>query len=149
MPQSLSKIYLHVIFSTKNREPWLTDKTRQPLYNYMAGILKNHGASALEIGGVQDHVHLLLVHSRTLTVADLIRDVKSSSTKWLKVDRGLIDFGWQSGYGAFSVSHSDVGQVRNYIQRQEAHHKARTFQDEYREFLKRYEVEFDERYVWD
>ncbi len=149
MPQSLAKIYLHIIFSTKNRNPTLSSNTRQPLYNYMAGILKNHRAEAYEINGTSDHVHVLCLLPRTIAVADLLRHLKSDSTKWYQSENQQPTFAWQSGYGAFSVSQSEVGKVRNYIQNQEEHHRHHTFQEEYRLFLKRYNVEYDEKYVWD
>ena len=149
MSQSLSKIYIHLIFSTKNREAWITSNTRQPLHNYMAGILNNIGSKAYEINGTADHVHVLCLHPRTITVADLLRNLKSDSTKWYKSQTQQSAFAWQAGYGAFSVSHSDVGKVRHYIQNQEEHHRTKTFQDEYRLFLQKYQINYDEQYVWD
>ena len=149
MPQSLSKIYLHLIFSTKNREPIITSQNQKPLNNYIAGILKNLGLHAIEINGTADHIHILCQFSRTITVADLIRDLKSNSTKWYQSENPQSSFAWQNGYGAFSVSHSDVGKVRNYIQNQEEHHRTKSFQEEYRLFLDRYQIPYDEQYVWD
>jgi len=149
MSQSLSKIYLHLIFSTKNRESLITPTTQKPLYDYIAGVLQNNDTKALEINGTADHIHILCQFSRTITVADLIRDLKSSSSKWYRSNHNSPEFSWQAGYGAFSVSHSDVGNVRNYIQNQEEHHRTRTFQEEYRLFLDRYQIPYDEKYVWD
>ena len=149
MSQSLSKIYLHIIFSTKNRENLISADLRQPLYNYMAGILNNIGSKAYEINGVSDHVHVLCLYPRTITVADLLRNLKSDSSKWFKSNSKQSTFSWQAGYGAFSISHSDVAKVRHYIQNQEKHHSTRTFQDEYRLFLQKYKVDYDEKYVWD
>jgi len=151
MSQSLSKIWTHLIFSTKDRYPFLSERTvREQLHAYMASILRNHECSTLLVGGTSDHVHSLFVLSKNHSIAKIVYEVKRSSSKWVKTQgpeyRKLY---WQSGYGAFSVSQSHVEQVRRYILRQEQHHRKLTFQDELREFLKRYEVEYDERYVWD
>ena len=115
----------------------------------MAGILNNIGSKAYEINGVSDHVHVLCLYPRTITVADLLRNLKSDSSKWFKSNSKQSTFAWQAGYGAFSISHSDVAKVRHYIQNQEKHHSTRTFQDEYRLFLQKYKVDYDEKYVWD
>jgi putative transposase len=145
MPQSLSRILLHLIFSTKNREPWLTPEIRTELHPYLAVVLREKGCPALQVGGVEDHVHLLFGLSRTLTVAELVETVKTSSSKWMKTKgeahRG---FHWQTGYGAFSVSQSDSEAVVLYIQNQEQHHRKMTFQEEYRKFLLRYRVAYEE-----
>ena len=151
MPQSLSNVLLHVIFSTKNREPFLRDyETRKGLHKYMTGILDNLESPSLAIDGVADHVHVLCQLSRKISIADLMEELKGGSSKWIKTcERPILSFHWQSGYAAFSVSQSNVDQVRQYIENQEEHHRRRSFQDELREFLKRHEIEFDERYVWD
>jgi len=151
MPQSLAKILVHTIFSTKERRPFLRDKAlREELHRYLGGILTNQDCQPLIIGGVEDHIHILSTLSRTITAADMVKEVKRSSSLWLKTkDSKLADFAWQNGYGMFSVSFSQVEPVRRYIAGQEEHHRKVSFQDEYREFLKRYEIEFDERYVWD
>ncbi len=151
MPQSLVQIYLHIVFSTKDRRPFLRDpELRQKLYAYMAGTFQGLGSPALKIGGVGDHVHALCRLSRTGSLSDLIRDLKRDTSKWVKEHgRGLDEFSWQLGYGAFSISPSHVGRLMEYIENQEEHHRTETFQDELRRLLRTYEVEFDERYLWD
>lgn len=151
MAQSLARIILPIIFSTKNREPFLADTTiRSVMHAYIAGICDRCESHAHLVGGVADHAHILCSLSRNITVADLVKEIKKDSSKWVKgKDSRLTKFHWQSGYGAFSVSQSHLSQVRAYIADQEEHHRHRTFQEEFREFLRRYEIEFDERYVWD
>ena len=151
MSQSLSKMWSHLIFSTKDRYPFLSDNSvREQLHAYLATILRNHDCPTLQVGGAADHVHVLFALSKNHSVAQVVYEVKRSSSKWIKT-KGLAykKFYWQSGYGAFSVSQSHVEQVRRYILRQEQHHRKVTFQDEYREFLRRYDVEYDQRYIWD
>ena len=149
MPQSLAKVYVHIVFSTKNREPFLHDPAlRSEMHAYLGGACKGQDSSSLIVGGVADHVHVLCRLSRTRTLAELIREIKRTSSKWIKT-KGLAHFGWQNGYGAFSVSQSHIARVRRYIARQEEHHRKATFMDEFRGFLDRYEIEYDERYVWD
>lgn len=150
MAQSLSRILVHLIFSTKNRKPVLIPEIRTELQSYLAGVLREEGCPTLQVGGVTDHVHLLFGLSRIRTVAQVVEQVKTSSSKWIK-PRGaaFAEFHWQAGYGAFSVSQSNAGAVAQYIRSQEEHHRKVTFQEEYRRFLKRYQVEYDERYVWD
>ena len=151
MAQSLAKILLHLVFSTKERRPFLKDPAlREELHRYLGGILTNLECQPLIIGGVEDHVHLLFAHSRTATVADVVKELKRSSTVWLKTKSpGLSEFAWQSGYGVFSIGQSQVEDVRAYIAGQEEHHRKISFQEEFRRLLQRYEIAFDERYVWD
>ena len=150
MPQSLSSILIHLIFSTKNREPFLTPEIDAELYPYIASIFKATKLRALIINGTTDHLHTLLSLSRTVTIADLVEEVKTESSKWIKTKgKEFRNFHWQSGYGALSIGQSQVGSVKRYIARQKEHHRRVTFQDEYRNFLKAYDIEFDERYVWD
>jgi len=151
MPQSLSQIWLHIIFSTKNRQPLLPDKmVRERLYAYLAGICKQMSSPALIIGGTADHVHLLCNLSKNVAPKDLIQNIKQDSSKWVKGQwPELSHFFWQLGYGAFSVSPLQVDSVRNYIANQEAHHRKAGFQDEFRSFLERSQTPFDERYIWD
>jgi len=151
MAQSLSKVYLHLIFSTKHRVPFLnTPELQKHMWSYLAGTLRNLDCPPIEVGGAPDHTHALCLFSRTMKLADLLRDLKRSSSKWAKtLDESLQDFQWQLGYGAFSVSKSDVERVRRYIRDQEQHHKKMTFQEEFRRLLQLYGVEYDERYVWD
>ena len=151
MSQSLSKILVHTIFSTKDRRPVLRDKPlRDELHSYVGGILVKQNCQPIIVGGVEDHVHILSVLSRICEAAEMVKEVKRGSSLWLKTKAPqLQDFAWQNGYGMFSIGFSQVDTVRQYIAGQEDHHRQVSFQDEYREFLKRYAVEFDERYVWE
>ena len=151
MPQSLAKILVHTVFSTKERRPFLRDTVlATEMHRYLGGVLNELGCQSLLVGGVEDHVHLLFSLPRTQTAADTVRDLKRASSMWVKArDPGLKDFAWQNGYGIFSVGFSQVEQVRRYIQGQPEHHRKVSFQDELRVLLKRYEMPFDERYVWD
>ena len=151
MPQSLAKVWVHLIFSTKNRYPFLSDKPlRRDMQAYLATVLRNHECETLIVGGVEDHIHALFALSRNYSIADIVKAIKITSSKWVKEKApAQKKFGWQSGYGAFSVSQSHLDQVTRYIERQEEHHKRVTFQDEFRAFLKRYNVDYDEQYVWD
>jgi len=150
MPQSLSSILIHLIFSTKNREPLLTAEIESELYPYLATIFNALKSPALIINGTSDHIHTLFSLSRVVTIADVVEEVKTDSSKWIKTKgREFRNFHWQSGYGAFSIGQSQVPMVKRYISRQKEHHRRVTFQDEYRKFLNAYEVDFDERYVWD
>jgi REP element-mobilizing transposase RayT len=151
MSQSLSQVYLHIVFSTKDRRPFLSDiNLRKATHAYLAGICRNHDSPAVIIGGVEDHVHVLCRMGRTITIADLIRELKRESSKWVKEQSAKLGlFHWQAGYGAFSVSPSHVEPLKTYIATQEDHHRRETFQDEFRRLLKKYGIEYDERYVWD
>ncbi len=151
MPQSLAQIYLHIVFSTKHRQPFLKDKAlRERMHGYLVGICRNLKCPSLIVGGVADHVHLLTRHSKNITIAEFLRVLKRESSKWIKtIDPALALFYWQTGYGAFSVSPSHVMAVKKYIANQEAHHHSESFQDEYRRICRKYGVEIDERYVWD
>jgi REP element-mobilizing transposase RayT len=151
MSQSLAKILVHTIFSTKDRRPFLRDKLlREELHRYLGGVLINHDCQPIIIGGVEDHVHILSTLSRTCEASEMIKELKRGSSLWAKSKSpALQDFAWQNGYGIFSIGFSQVKMLRGYIVGQEEHHRKVSFQDEFRKFLKRYEVEFDERYVWD
>ena len=151
MSQSLSKMWTHLIFSTKDRHLFLSDQdVREQTHKYIAGILRKQECPTLLVGGVADHIHALFALSKNHSIAKVVYEVKRSSSKWIKTqDSRYKPFHWQNGYGAFSVSHSHVEQVRKYIAEQERHHRKVTFEDEFREFLRRYEVDYDERYVWD
>ena len=151
MPQSLAKILVHTVFSTKERRPFLRDQVlREELHRYLGGILANLNCQPIVAGGVEDHVHLLCALSRTCEPAEMVKEAKRGSSLWLKT-RGpdLQDFAWQNGYGIFSIGFSQIQSVRDYIAGQEEHHRKVSFQDEFRQLLRRYEIEFDERYVWD
>ena len=150
MPQSLAKVYLHAAFSTKNREPVIADDWRDELFHVLGGAANNLGCQSLTVGGVADHVHMLFQLGRTITIADAMGSIKSASSAWVNQTHGPeAAFRWQAGYGAFSVSESNVEAVRDYIRRQPERHAKESFQDEFREWLRRYGIEWDERYVWD
>jgi REP-associated tyrosine transposase len=151
MPQSLAKILVHTVFSTKERRPFLRDRAlRDELHHYLGGILKNLECQPIIIGGVEDHVHALCALARTCQAAEMVKEMKRGSSLWIKqAHRGQEDFAWQNGYGIFSIGYSQLEPVRAYIMEQEKHHLKLSFQDEFRLFVKRYAVEYDERYVWD
>ncbi len=151
MSQSLVQIYVHIVFSTKNRESFLKNRAiRERLHAYLKGICDNQGSSSIRVGGVEDHVHVLCRLSKTHDVSTLIRELKRDSSKWVKgVKSDLSEFHWQNGYGAFSVSPSHVQGLDEYIINQEEHHRQETYQDEFRRLCKKYGIEIDERYVWD
>ena len=151
MPQSLAKVLVHIVFSTKNRYPFLVDMNiRNEMHAYLGGTCNNLDCPVSTVGGVADHVHILCALSRNLSIAKVVGEIKRGSSRWIKSrGRMLTKFAWQNGYRVFSVGQSNVQRVREYIGRQEEHHRKRTFQDEFREFLKEYEIEYDERYVWD
>ena len=150
MPQSHAFILIHVIFSTKNRMPFITPKVSPDLYSYLSSVARNADCECYRVGGVGDHVHLAIRLARPLSIADLVEDIKSSSSRWIKTQsHDLTDFSWQKGYGAFSVGPLDRDALCDYIDSQEQHHRKRTFQDEYPGFLQKYEIEYDERYLWD
>jgi len=150
MPQSLSQVIIHIVFSTKDRVRWLDDAIRESLHAYLATVLRDVGSQAYRVGGTDDHVHIACTLPRTVTQADIVNKVKTPSSKWLKERTSECrDFHWQKGYGVFSVSPSHLAKLIEYIDGQREHHRGRTFQEEYRAFLERYGVEYDERYVWD
>jgi putative transposase len=148
--QSLSSILIHLIFSTKHREPLIAAQVEPTLHAYMAGILKEKQCPALTIGGMPDHAHVLFALARTMSISGVVEDLKKGSSRWIKT-RGASfrEFHWQAGYGAFSIGQSSVIETRRYIDHQKEHHKLRSFQEEYRLFLTKYDVAFDERYIWD
>ena len=149
MPQSLARNAIHLVFSTKNREPFLVPGFRDRLFAYLARALNAEHCPALAVGGVADHVHLLFQLARTLRLCDAVEFIKTGSSKWAKDNGGPPDFYWQNGYGAFSVSPQNERRAAGYIARQEQHHAATTFQDEMRGMLTQAGIEWDERYVWD
>jgi putative transposase len=150
MGQSLVKNYLHIVFSTKHRQPLIHKPYNEELYNYLGGICRDLECYPVIVGGHIDHVHILCMLSKKIALMKLLEEVKSHSSKWMKTKaESLANFYWQDGYGAFSVNPSQVEIVKAYIQNQEEHHRKNTFQNEYRAFLKKYNMEYDERYVWD
>lgn len=150
MPESYAFALIHVVFSTRNRKASLNAEVRPRLHAYLATVARNLGCDCYRVGGVADHVHLAIRLSRTSTIANLVQELKASSSKWLKTQSpSLVDFAWQRGYGAFSVGPADLGALQSYIDSQEDHHRTRSFQEEYLAFLNKYAVEYDERYIWD
>jgi putative transposase len=150
MAATLTNLIYHVVFSTKLRVPLIAESLEAELYRYMGGIIRGEGGILLEIGGVPDHVHLLVKFKPTVAVADMLRVLKANSSKWINEEKWRLQkFGWQDGYAAFTVSQSQVSHVCRYIRNQKHHHHKADFQSELKALLKRHGVEYDERYVWD
>ena len=151
MPQSHSIVYIHLVFSTRERRPFFRDKTvRDALHAYLGSISKQLDCPALLVGGVEDHVHLLGRFARTITQAEWVKELKRVSNQWLKTQgRDYLDFEWQGGYADFSVSQSNLETVKKYIANQAEHHRKLNFRDELRELLRKHQQEWDERYLWD
>lgn len=150
MSQSLANNLIHLVFSTKNREPLLVDAVRPALHAYLATVFKNLKSPVLILNSVEDHIHILFSLHRTVALATVVEDAKKSSSKWIKTQSAdLASFAWQAGYGAFSVSQSNAETVKKYIACQPEHHRKTSFQDELRAFLNKHKMEFDERYLWD
>lgn len=150
MGQSLVKNYIHIVFSTKYRQPLIHPPVEAELHAYLGGVCKNLECPPIKVGGYTDHIHILCMLSKKIALMKLLEEVKSHSSKWMKTNaKELSNFYWQDGYGAFSVNPAEIDAVINYIANQREHHSKKTFQDEYRAFLKKYDVEYDERYVWD
>ena len=151
MPQSLSSVHIHLVFSTKGRVPFLRDADiRKEMHAYLGGVSKELDCPPVIVGGSEDHVHLLCRLARTLALADWVKEIKRVSSIWIKRRKtSLAAFAWQGGYGAFSVSASAMDKTRAYITGQEEHHKKQTFQEEYRAFLRKHAMEWDERYIWE
>ena len=151
MSQSLSIVLVHVVFSTKDRAPFLRDPDiRNQMHAELGGTSKSLNCPTLIVGGVEDHIHLLARESRTITLSEWVKELKRVTSIWIKEKSPHFEaFAWQAGYGAFSVSQSQSGKVIKYIQEQETHHRKQDFKTEFREFLERHEIEYDERYVWD
>jgi REP element-mobilizing transposase RayT len=151
MPQSLANVLIHLVFSTKHRQPFLKDESlRGELHAYAITVLKSLDSPSLAINSVEDHIHILCQLSRKIAIAELVETLKTSTSKWLKTkDRSLKQFHWQAGYAAFSVSESTRPEVMRYIDRQQEHHRRLTYQDEFRQLCVRNAIKIDERYVWD
>ena len=150
MPQSLSKVYTHIIFSTHERYPWIDDAIEDRLFAYLGKMCRSLECQPIKTGGYRDHVHILCILSRKIAIMQLVKDVKVHSSRWMKEQSERYSgFYWQQGYGIFSVSQSHAEQVKTYIAHQRQHHQKMSFQEEYLGFLKKYEVEYDEKYVWD
>ncbi|MCF8408072.1 MAG: IS200/IS605 family transposase [Crocinitomicaceae bacterium] len=150
MGQSLVKNYIHIVFSTKHRIHMIDDAIENELYAYLGGICNNLECQVLKVGGYTNHIHILCLLSKKITLAKLLAEVKANSSRWMKTKgEKYQNFYWQDGYGAFSVRQSEVQVVSNYITNQKEHHNKRSFKDEYRDVLKEHGLEFDEKYVWD
>lgn len=149
MPKSLAQLYVHLVFSTKGREPRVTQLIQPGLYAYLAGTLNAMACPVLCVGGMPDHAHVLFRLARTVALSEAVKAVKVESSKWMKEEGGVGEFAWQAGYGAFSVSALQVEVVTNYIRNQEQHHQKRSFQEEFRKLLEVYQLEYNEAYVWD
>ena len=150
MPQSIAYNYLHITFSTKYRVPMIDEAIEEELFKYIGGICKNLECNPIKVGGYRDHIHILCVLSRKIALMKLLEEIKSHSSKWIKTKGDQYkNFYWQRGYGSFSVNPAEIDVVIRYIENQAEHHKKKTFQDEYIAFLKKYNAEYDERYLWD
>ena len=150
MAQSLSKIYVHLVFSTKNRERSIPDHLRPKLHSDMGGILRDNKCIPVEINTEPDHAHVLFILARTEALSEVVGHLKKGATNWLhEQSPEFSGFYWQNGYGAFSVSQSGIAEVQKYVQEQQKHHLKLSFQDEFRALLRKHEIEYDERYVWD
>lgn len=150
MGQSLVKNYIHIVFSTKHRKSLILESIEKELYSYLGGICNNLECQVIKIGGYYDHIHVLCLLSKKVTLIKLVEQLKSNSSKWIKSKGNEFkNFYWQDGYGAFSVNPSEVDVVIKYIESQKEHHTKKTFQDEFLAFLKKYEVNYNEKYVWD
>ena len=149
MSQTLVSLMAHVVFSTKNREPFITPEIEPELFAYVGGILNNHESRLLDAGGTADHVHLLISQSKNISLSALMKDIKKDSSSWIKTKGSeFSNFHWQDGYGAFSIGKSEIPELKKYIASQKEHHRKRTFKEELIEFLDKYGVAYDERYLW-
>ena len=150
MANTFTCLRYHIVFSTKNREPWLQPDIQERAWSYLGGIARQNNLKPLLIGGMEDHVHLLLAMPGTITVSEALRQLKGGSSGWIKQNLdGCRGFGWQDGYGAFPLSKSHEQEVERYIKNQREHHRLKTFQEEYRALLDRHGINYDERYLWD
>ncbi len=149
MANTYTEIHIQFVFAVKHRDGLIHSSFKNELYQYIAGIIKNHNHKLLAINGMPDHIHILIGMRPTQSIADLLQDIKGNSSKWINEKKFLkVRFEWQEGYGAFSYSKSQINKVIDYIKNQEKHHMVKTFREEYLEVLKLYEVEFDERYIF-
>jgi putative transposase len=149
MANTYTSLHYHVLFSTKNREPWLVPSIEQRIWEFIGGIARAHRMTALQVGGVEDHIHALVTAPPTIAAFQIAQFLKGDSSKWIHEEFSTLrNFGWQDGYGAFTVSKSNIPKVIKYIQNQREHHRKKTFQEEYLEFLRENGIEYDERYLW-
>lgn len=149
MANTYTALHYHIVCSTKNREPWLNREVEERVWAYIGGVARKHKMTALQLGGVDDHIHALVRAPATYAPSQIVQWLKGDSSKWIHEEfPQLKKFAWQDGYGAFTVSKSHLPDIIRYIQNQRSHHRKRTFQEEYLELLRKHEVEFDEHYVW-
>jgi REP element-mobilizing transposase RayT len=149
MANTYSSLHYHLVFSTKNRVPYLTHDIEQRVWAYIGGVARKHKMTALQVGGFDDHIHALVMAPPILSPSQIAQCLKGDSSKWIhETFTELRDFAWQEGYGAFTVSKSNLESVVSYIQKQREHHRQRSFQEEYLDFLQKHDIEYDERYVW-
>ena len=149
MANTYTCLHFHIVFSTKNREFWIDSTIEQRLWEYMGGIARQNDMKALKVCGVEDHVHLVVGMKPTMAVSHAVQHFKGVSSKWIhETFADLANFAWQDGYGAFTVSKSQLPEVLTYVEKQREHHRVKTFQEEYRELLEKHEIEYEERYLW-
>ena len=149
MANTYTSLLYHIVFSTKNRQPWLTLEIEGRVWAYIGGIARKHKMTALQVGGVEDHIHALVIAPPTIAPCQIAQVLKGESSKWIHDEFPLLRrFGWQDGYGAFTVSKSNIPEVIKYIQNQREHHRQKTFQEEYLDLLRKHEIEYEERFVW-
>jgi REP-associated tyrosine transposase len=148
MPSTHLSLHFHVIFSTKDRHPFIADAWRPRLHEYLDGLIRSADGIPEAIGGTADHIHLLVGLHATHALAPFVQDIKQTSSRWIQETIGVSDFAWQPGYGAFAVSVSNLGSVKEYIAKQAEHHRGVSFQQEYVTFLRKHGVEYDERFLW-
>nr|MBC7612945.1 IS200/IS605 family transposase [Pseudopedobacter sp.] len=150
MGQSLVQNYIHIVFSTKHRQHFIFPPVEEELHSYLGGICKKLDCQPLIVGGFSNHIHILCRLSKKIALMKLVEEVKAHSSKWIKSKgEDYVGFYWQNGYGAFSVNPSEIDRVIRYIENQKEHHQKKNFEDEYRQILKKYQTEFDEKYIWD
>lgn len=149
MANTYTALHYHIVFSTKNREPWLTPDKESRIWEYLGGIARANGMKALKVGGCDDHIHILLALPTTMTVSKAVQLLKGASSRWIhETDNDMMAFAWQDGYGAFTAGISQISDTMQYIEGQREHHRTKSFQEEYIHFLRKHGVEYDERYVW-
>ena len=149
MANTYTSLHYHIIFSTKHRQQWIVPDIEERIWAFIGGIARTHKMTALQVGGIEDHIHALVTVPPTLAVCQIAQYLKGESSKWIHEEfPGMQDFAWQDGYGAFGVSKSNLPEVIRYIQNQREHHRTKTFQEEYLEFLRANGIEYNERYLW-
>ncbi len=148
MANTFTSLHFHIVFSTKNRDRWLRAELEEEVWHYLGGICRTHKVKALQIGGTDDHVHLLLGMPPTLALSDVVKRIKGECSKWISTKKGMEPFAWQDGYGAFTVGKSQVSDTIHYIQNQREHHRKVSFEKEYRKFLHVHEIEADEKFMF-